>query len=365
MIDTFIYLFAFIFVLSLVVVVHEWGHFIVARLCGVKVTHFSVGFGRVLWSRVDKKGTQWQVCALPLGGYVKMLGDEDAASAQKADISKIKEEDRKYMFASQNLWKKAAIIVAGAGMNYVFAIFVLAGIFFFVGKTVLPPVIGGFPETSVAREVGMEVGDRFTKINDMEIQQYADILRAVRVTEYGKDLTIEVMRDDQPMTFTVTPQYMGDTVPRIGIYSAPELSVIDENVGPIDALWESCKSVYMITADTLKYLGQVLFGGRSPDDMRGPLGIAEASGDALKGGFLSLLLFIVNISVAIGFMNLLPVPVLDGGHLVFYAIEGITRRPIPEKIQNALLWGGISLLFGLLAFTMYLDVPRIMQRIFG
>lgn len=364
MVDTFIYLFAFIFVLSVVVVVHEWGHFIVARLCGVKVTHFSVGFGKVLWHRTDKKGTVWQVCALPLGGYVKMLGDEDAASAT-ASKKNVKKEDEKYMFATQSLWKKAAIIVAGPGMNYVFAIILLAGVFFFVGKAVLPPVIGGFGENSAAEEVGMQVGDKFTDINGTPITQYSDILRVIRLTEFGKELTITVERGGEKLVFNVMPRYFNDSIPRIGIYSAPEKIIIEENLGIWQSFKEAVERVYTITVDTTIYLGQVLFDNRSADDMRGPLGIAEAAGDSLKGGGLSLLLFIVNISVAIGFMNLLPVPVLDGGHLVFYAIEGIIRRPIPERIQNGLLWGGMSLLLCLLAFTMYLDIPRIVQRIFG
>lgn len=364
MVDTFIYLFAFIFVLSVVVVVHEWGHFIVARLCGVKVTHFSVGFGKVLWQRPDKKGTVWQVCALPLGGYVKMLGDEDAASAT-ASKKNVKKEDEKYMFATQSLWKKAAIIVAGPGMNYVFAILLLTGIFFFAGKAVWPPVIGGFGENSAAEEAGMSVGDKFVDINGLPVEQYHDILRIVRLTEFGKELAITVDRDGERLLFNVTPRYFEDSVPRIGIYAAAEKIVIEENLGLMRSFKEAVVDVYTITVDTLAYLGQVLFHNRSADDMRGPLGIAEAAGDSLKGGVMSLLLFIVNISVAIGFMNLLPVPVLDGGHLAFYAVEGIIRRPIPEKIQNGLLWGGMSLLLCLLAFTMYLDVPRIIQRIFG
>lgn len=365
MLDTFIYLFSFIFVLSIVVVVHEWGHFIVARLCGVKVTHFSVGFGKTLWSRTDKKGTIWQVCALPFGGYVKMLGDEDVASTKSSE-EKVNKKDRKYMFANQSLWKKAAIIVAGAGMNYIFAIALLTGIFFFVGRVVLPPVIGSFGENSAAKAAGMEVGDRFVRINGVEVKEYMDLLRIIRVTEYGKDLAVEADRNGETKVFTITPRYYKDidSLPRIGILSSPERIIIDKDLGVWGAFAQSCKTVYTITADTMTYLGQVLFDKRSADDMRGPLGIAEASGDALKGGVLSLLLFIVNISVAIGFMNMLPVPVLDGGNLVFYAVEGLIGRPIPQKIQNTLLWGGMALLFGLLAFTMYLDVPRIIQRIF-
>lgn len=364
--NSFMYLFAFVLVLSVVVVVHEWGHFIVARLCGVKVTNFSIGFGKVLWSRTDKKGTQWQVSLLPLGGYVKMLGDEDPASA-KTDARKIPAAERKYMFASQSLWKKAAIIVAGPGMNYVFSIILLTGLLFVCGRGYMPPVVGGFGEHAVAEEVGMQVGDRIVKINGHEIKEWLDLLRHIRLAEMGKEITVEAERNGELLTFTMVPRVFPevDNIPRIGVMSSPELFFHDEDVGLGEAFVESTKEVAKLTTDTIVYLGQILFNHRPADGMRGPLGIAEMSGDAMKGGVRTLLAFIVNISVAIGFMNLLPIPMLDGGHLMFYAIEAVIRRPVPEKLQNALLWGGMCLLFGLLIFTMYLDVPRIVQRVFG
>ncbi|MBR5130526.1 MAG: RIP metalloprotease RseP [Alphaproteobacteria bacterium] len=370
MIESFLnsglYLFAFVLVLSIVVMVHEWGHFVIARLCGVKVTHFSLGFGRVLWKRTDKKGTQWQVCLWPLGGYVKMLGDEDAASA-KTDTAKIPAKEQKYMFASQPLHKRAAIIFAGPAMNYIFAILLFTGIFFIIGRSTVPPVIHEFLEVSPAREIGLMQGDRIVNINDHEINEWSDILRVMRIAEFGKDLKIIADRNGQQLTFHVTPIYheeYKDKLPRIGIkmnYEALEHQKMDF----LEAITTSTKLVYTITSDTLKYLGQILLGKRDADGMRGPLGIAEMSGDAFKGGLEVLILFIANISVAIGFMNLLPIPLLDGGHLFFYAIEAIIRRPLSERIQNALLWIGVSLLVTLLMYTMFLDIPRIFERIFG
>lgn len=366
LLNTGLYLFAFVFVLSVVVIVHEWGHFIVARLCGIKVTHFSLGFGRILWKRTDKKGTQWQVCLWPLGGYVKMLGDEDAASA-KTDIKKVPESERKYMFMSQPLHKRAAVIFAGPAMNYIFAIILFTGIFFTVGRSVVPPVIHEFLEISPAREAGMLEGDRITKINDHEINEWSDILRVMRISEFGKDLEFIVDRNGQQLTFRVDPVYheeYKDNMPRIGIklnYNSLEF----QHMGFIESFTTSIQLVYTITTDTLQYLGQIIFANRSADGMRGPLGIAEMSGDAIKGGVENLILFIANISVAVGFMNLLPIPLLDGGHLFFYAIEAIIRRPLPERVQNGLLWVGMSLLIGLLMYTMFLDIPRIFERIFG
>lgn len=361
-----LYLFAFVFVLSAVVIVHEWGHFIVARLCGVKVTHFSLGFGRILWKRTDKKGTQWQVCLWPLGGYVKMLGDEDAASA-KTDTSKVPEAERKYMFMSQPLYKRAAVIFAGPAMNYIFAILLFTGILFFIGRGIMLPIVGDFSENSPAQAAGMQIGDKIVEMNGHPITEWIDIQRVVRILEFEKEVNVLVDRNGERLSFTIQPIYYPDTdnMPKIGIISGADFFITENNIGLWGAFTESVKSVAMITKDTLVYLGQVLFGERSADGMRGPLGIAEMSGDAFKGGISTIILFIANISVAIGFMNLLPIPLLDGGHLFFYAIEAIIRRPLSERIQNGLLWVGMSLLIGLLIYTMFLDIPRIFERIFG
>lgn len=359
------YLFAFILVLSLVVIIHEGGHFFVARACGVKVTDFSIGFGRELWSRVDKKGTRWKVCLIPLGGYVKMLGDEDAASA-KSSTKKVAQEDVKYTFLAQPLWKRVCIIAAGPGMNYLFAIILLTGIIFSLGEVIMPPVVGSIKEGSAAQKAGLLPGDRFITINGHEVNEYMDVIRLVRLTEFEKPLNIVFDREGIYHQMTLTPQYEeGSEFPMIGVMASPELVTVNNNLGLGQSFIMAVKEVYQMTADTVTYLGQILFESRSPKDMRGPLGIAEASGDAMKSGFLPLLMFIVQISVAVGFMNLLPVPVLDGGHLAFYAVEAVRGKPLSDRAQNAFLMVGVSLLFLLFAYTMFLDVPRIMQRILG
>ncbi len=365
MLTSLIYIFAFVFVLSLVVVIHEGGHFYVARACGVHVTEFSVGFGKELWHRVDNKGTRWKLCAIPLGGYCKMLGDEDVASA-KSSTENVDKDMIKYTFVAQPLWKRAAIIIAGPGMNYLSAVVLLASMIYALGETVIPPVIGYVMEDSPAATAGLQPGDKFIKINGQEVVQYQDIQRSVRVTDFEKPLTIVFERAGKQMEVSLTPRIIdGSEFPLIGIRPTPELIVVNENVGFFRAIGLAVKDVYKITADTLTYLGQVLFSNRSAKDMRGPLGIAEASGDAMQGGILSLLMFVVQISIAVGFMNLLPVPVLDGGHLVFYAIEAVRGKPLSEKTQNGFLMIGFGLLMLLLIYTMFLDVPRIANRIFG
>ncbi|MDR2902703.1 MAG: M50 family metallopeptidase [Lactobacillales bacterium] len=360
-----IYLFAFIFVLSIVVIVHEGGHFFVARWCGVKVTDFSLGFGKTLWSRKDKKGTTWRVCAVPLGGYVKMLGDEDAASA-KSSAAGVSASDKKYTFAAQPLWKRASIIFAGPAMNYIFAVLLFAGVLWVVGDVKVPAVVGEVLAESAAEEAGIRPEDKIVEINGQPIVEYRDVQRAVRLTEYGKTLSIVLNRGGELVGVIVTPKYDAESeVPKIGIMSSAKLVVVNDDLNAWEALKISVRDVYRMTADTLIYLKQILFEKRSARDMRGPLGIAEASGDAFQGGVLSLLVFIVQISVAIGLMNLLPIPILDGGHLAIYLVEAIIRRPISEKVKNGLLWFGLSLLLLLFAYTFFLDIPRIVQRIFG
>lgn len=365
MLTSLVYLLSFILVLSLIVVIHEGGHFWAARMCGVSVTDFSVGFGPEIFSKTDKKGTRWKVCAIPLGGYVKMLGDEDAASA-KSTTKGLTEEQKKTTFQTQKLWKRAFIIFAGPLMNYVFAIVLLAGIFYAVGETKVPPVVGTVMENSAASEAGLKPGDRFITINQQKVVEFEDVLRIVRLSEFEKTLDVVFERNGLTHRVNLKPTYMdGYEHPMIGISVSLEEIVVTEKLGLFKSIGKSCAVVWDITRDTIVYLKQVLFESRSPKDMRGPLGIAEMSGDAVKGGMLSLLMFIVQISVAVGFMNLLPIPVLDGGHLAFYAVEMVRGKPLPEKTQNAFLVAGLSILLLLVAYTMFLDVPRIIQRILG
>lgn len=363
MLTTFIYVFSFLFVLSLVVVLHECGHFFVARWCGVTVTDFSIGFGKELYHRTDKKGTRWKICLLPLGGYVKMLGDEDAASA-KSSLKNVAKNQIKYTFMAQPLWKRAAIIFAGPAMNYLSAWVLLTGLILVLGEVIVPPIVGEVLPDSAAQDAGLQKGDKFISINNEPVLEYTDILRIVRVTDFEKPLNIVIERNGEQSHVSLMPRYHAEhEFPLIGIRAATEYVTVNEHVGPLKAVRSAAADIYKMTADTLIYLKQVLFEHRSAKDMRGPLGIAEASGDAVRGGFVSFLMFIVQISVAIGFMNLLPIPVVDGGHLFFYAIEAVCRRPLPERIQNGLLGFGIGLLLLLVVYTFYLDVPRIMQRI--
>lgn len=360
------YLIAFVFVLSLIVLVHEGGHFAVARLCGVRVDEFSIGFGKELWGWTDKHKTRWKVCALPLGGYVKMFGDEDASSTKTAQ--KVPEKDKKFTFMAQPLWKRACIIFAGPGMNYLFAIVLLTGIFFTMGKVIIPPVVGSVLPDSPAQEADLQKGDRILSINGKKIEGYQEIVRFVRLTGYGKPLMMEIQREEMedPFLLLVTPRPLEEKgTPLIGILPGNEVELIERKLTFIQSVKESFQTAWESSVDMLLYLKQVLFDKRAATDMRGPLGIIEASGDAMKGGALMLLLFVIQISIAVGFMNLLPIPVLDGGHLALYLVEAVMGRPLSEKAQTNLLRIGLSILVLLMVWTLFLDVPRIWQRIFS
>lgn len=361
---TLTYLFAFVFVLSVVVIVHEGGHFFVARRCGVQVVEFSIGFGKELWGRNDKKGTRWKVCAIPLGGYVRMLGDEDAASA-KQSTENIAPEDLHKTFLAKPLWQRALIIFAGPATNYLLAFVLLTGLFWCVGRLVILPVVGEVLSDSAAQKAGILSGDKIISINDKTIESFADIAQIVRLEEYGRPLQIVISRDGQEQTISVDPIRETDNGPALlGVQASADAYEIKDHLGFCESVVLSGQTLWDVTAGTLRYLGQIITGHRVPRDLRGPLGIAEASGDALMGGWIVLISFIANVSIAIGLMNLLPIPVLDGGHLAFYAIEAVRRKPLSEKAQNRLIRIGLGLLILIFVYSLFLDVPRIFQRIF-
>ncbi|MBO4519659.1 MAG: RIP metalloprotease RseP [Alphaproteobacteria bacterium] len=355
-----VYPVSFLIVLSLVVIVHEFGHFFAARRCGVKVEQFSLGFGRVLWSRKDKKGTEWKVCLIPLGGYVQMFGDADASSA-KADekVKDFTEEEKKVSFPHQPLWKKALISFAGPAMNYIFAIVLLTIFLSIFGIIVVPPVVSAVSEGSAAEAAGIRKDDRILMINGEKINEFSEVRRFVQLDSV---LNMTVLRDGQEVSLTahLKPETGGAI---LGVQAVMTQEHFRSVTVP-QAFVESVKEAWEITADTLVVLKRIVLGQRSADDMRGPLGIAEASGDAARGGVISFILFIIQVSIGIGLVNLLPIPVLDGGHLLFYAVEAIIRRPVNEKVQNVALNIGLALLLCLLIVTSWNDIVRIFVRLF-
>ena len=359
------YLIAFVAILSIVVIVHEGGHFFAARRCGVQVEAFSLGFGKKLWSHKDKKGTEWRICAVPLGGYVQMLGDDDATSAKKTKRVFTEEEKKKTFFA-QPVWKRAIIIFAGPFMNYVLAFVIFWASLMAVGDVTIPAVVGEVMPGSLAEQAQIQKGDTILAINGIDIADFKDLRRAIILSTFGQRLNITVQRGDTILDLHSDPlvEEEGKT-PLLGVRSDISVKPKLNKYGFVDGFTGAISMVYEINRDTLVYLGQVISRHRGASELRGPVGIAEASGDAAKDGWLSFILFLAQVSIGIGFANLLPVPVLDGGHLVLLAIEAIARKPLSEKAQNVLMRIGVSLLMALVIFTLCKDVPRVISRMFG
>ena len=358
-----VYIISFLLSLSLIVLVHEFGHFIVARWCGVKVVAFSVGFGKKIWARTDKYGTEWRICPIPLGGYVQMFGDEDAASMKKSDTT-LSEEDKKKTFFAQKLYKRAAIIFAGPFMNYLFAVVLLTGILFTFGYPHIPAVIGKVMDGSAAQAMDLHPGDRVLQINDTQIDDFTDLQKTMLFIQKGEPAVVRVQREDKELVLRFTPATDQDR-PRLGVMADVSQPYTFEKYSIPASFGKAWQMVYEMSCDTLRYIGLMLSGQRSADELRGPLGIAEASGDAMRAGWISFILFMIQISVSVGLLNLLPLPLLDGGHLAIYAVEAVTRHQMSKKLEEWCMRVGLALLIALFVFTLWKDIPRIIGRIFS
>ena len=449
------YIIPFAVVISVVVFVHEFGHYLVARLCGVKILSFSIGFGPKLFGWKDKQGTQWQVALLPLGGYVKMFGDADPASTPDDEaLQNMSEEDKKSTFFYKNVWQRIAIVGAGPVFNYLFAIIVLACSFAVMGKPYAPPIIGNVIEDSVAAKSGLVVGDKIVSIDGNSIKTFDDVKRTI-VLNPGTPIVIDIERNNEPLSFTLTPELVmqenklgsENKIGNIGIfpYAPPiigevmedsvavkaglladdkivsingtEMKTFDDvrhtiarnpdtpvvidikrndetlsftltpeaimqaneqggedkigrigiraqdmellKLSPIAAITTSFTEVWKISSDTITAIGQMISGSRGAEEIGGPIRIAEISGKIAQNGVWELLWFMAIISVNLGLINLFPIPLLDGGHLLFYFVEAITGKPLNEKVQKAGFAMGIMFVASLMLFATWNDLVHL------
>ncbi len=355
---------SFVVVLSVIVFIHEFGHYIIAKWCGVKIDAFSIGFGRELFGYTDKSGTRWKVALLPLGGYVKMYGDASEASTADSDaLEHMTEEQRKLTFHHKPLYKKAAIVAAGPVFNFILTITVLTYFIMTSGLASVEPVIGEIFPGSPAEEVGLKAGDRVQRINDTDVRRFNDIPYMIS-TNLERPVTLHVDRSGTTMDFTITPRMFEEDdglgnrvkIPRIGIKSQ---DIKYEDVGITVAIGEAAYRTYLICESTLRVMGQMVTGKRSVDELKGPVGIAELSGQATEKDVYTVLWLIAMLSANLGLVNLLPIPMLDGGHLLFYTAEALRGRPLAEKVQE---WGfrlGTAMLVTLMAFTLLNDVRKL------
>ncbi|MBE6448165.1 MAG: RIP metalloprotease RseP [Alphaproteobacteria bacterium] len=367
------YVVPFVVLLGILVFVHELGHFLVARLCGVRVTEFSIGFGKKLWGRTDKHGTEWRISAIPLGGYCKFLGDEDAASSTDGSAS-LSEEDKKYAFGLQNPFKKLAIVIAGPGANYLFAILIFASIFFFLGKMDFPSVVGDVIKGGAAEAAGILPGDKILSVNGKTVKTFTEMRQEVDMHVEG-DIKIVVERADKILNFAfklkkipfeVEANQSKENKPMLGVRSVCQVDVKAEKVTLMQAFVDATRETWRITEVTLRGVGQMITGKRNADEVGGILRIAEMSGDiSKKDGFVDFVAFMALLSINLGLINLFPIPLLDGGHVVIYVLEILTRREINEKIKEIIFRIGFMILVALMIFATYNDFAHLFKRWFS
>ncbi len=465
------YIVPFIILLGILVFVHEFGHFIIARLCGVSVSVFSIGFGKELWSHTDKHGTAWKLCAVPLGGYCQFLGDGDASSSTEGEnLNQLTEEEKKHAFAFQNNWKKLAIVLAGPMFNYLFAIVVFIGIFYGIGKVVYPPVVGDVLAGEAADLAGIKAGDKIVSINGRPTPDFMSISNEVALSteddiivqiERPMSVTLKTAEVEVPTTISdsgkakilgfqsmeqivdpqtgkvsMVPPVLGDVVPSspadiigfakgdiienvngvkfenfeelkdyvsdnidaeflvnfrrpmtltatlketdfddgsgnkikrrmLGVMSASGVVFSDEKMTFGQAVKDGFSEAYSLTTTTLRAVGQMITGQRGGKDVGGIIRIAEMSGDVSKnGGLIGFLYFMALLSVNLGLINLLPIPVLDGGHVVIFLCEIVTRRELKPQIKDYIFKFGLFIILGIMVLATWNDVVHLFERWF-
>jgi len=364
----FLTLISFLVVLTVVVFIHELGHFWVGRLCGVGVTAFSVGFGRELIGWTDRKGTRWKISAIPLGGYVKFVGDLNAASVPDQDqLDRMPLDQRAISFPHQNVAKRAAIVAAGPIANFILAIAIFAGFNYFNGRQVLEPRIEAVQPGSAAEKAGFQSKDLILTVDGRQIQTFAD-MQLIVSSSAGEPLNFTVERNGQAVALTATPNFVERTSPfgkqrigLLGVEASRDPSAIKRlTYTPWGAVKAAVVETWNLVDRTLNFIRRLVMGWESADQLSGPIGIARASGTAFDvGGVYSLVSLIGFMSVSIGLINLFPIPLLDGGHLLFYAIEAVRGRPLSEKAQEIGFRIGFALVAMLMLFATWNDLVHL------
>jgi regulator of sigma E protease len=339
---------------------HEMGHYLVGRWCGVKADVFSIGFGRELFGWTDKRGTRWKLSLLPLGGYVMFAGDRNAASEPSEDWKALPEGERNRTFQGQALWKRAAIIAAGPLTNFLIAILIFVGVFAIFGEPRTPPIVDQVIAGSAAEAAGMKSGDRILAIGDREIARFEDIGRVVMLHP-DEVLTFRILRGTGELVLQATPKpdIVKDRFGNQGKRGLLGISARDRVIVH-PPLWELPGDAVHFTADSVRMMAetlkQVITGTRSVKDLGGPIKIAQISGQQAKLGPVDFILFMTMISINLGFINLLPIPMLDGGHLFFYAIEGVRRKPVSIIAQEWAFRAGLLLVLTFMVVVTFNDL---------
>ncbi len=354
------YVISLLVLLTPVVFVHELGHFWVARRSGVRVEVFSVGFGRELFGYTDRFGTRWKFSAIPLGGYVKMFGQADRVLEADGHERDMSAAERAVAFHHKPLWQRAAIVFAGPAANYLLTVVAFALLFAIVGQPLLPPVVGGVVKDSAAEAAGIQIGDRIVSINGQPTKSF-DELQSLVQSSAGQPLSLVIRRGESELPITARPRAVNDSgtgaahqIFRLGIGQGGELeyehrSLLEAGVGAVG-------QAYSMTTQILVNLWQMVTGERSSQELGGVLRISKIAGDVANSSYIGFLFLIPTLSLNLGLLNLFPIPLLDGGHLAFYAIETVRGRPLGERAQE---WGlriGVALVLGLVVFATWNDL---------
>lgn len=352
----------FLFVLTVIVFVHEMGHYLVGRWCGAKAEAFSIGFGRELFGWNDKHGTRWKVSLVPLGGYVKFVDDENVASLPTGKEDAPKRNDG---LQSRPLWARSAIVAAGPFANFLFAILVFAVLFMTMGRPLVQPVISEITEGSAAQQAELLPGDRIVRIGNVDIESFTDIPRHVGMNA-DRPLNFVIERDGVRFEQIITPQAQTittrfgttETVGVIGIRpDVSEENIAMKSYGPVEAVVAGAGETWFIIDQTMSYLWRLVTGAASADQLGGPIKIAQVTNQAAQSDTIVPLIQVMAIlSVSIGLINLFPIPLLDGGHLVFYALEAIRGRPLSPKSQERAATIGFAMIMSLMAFAFWNDL---------
>jgi len=362
------YIVPFVLVLSLLVFVHEMGHYLVGRLSGIRILAFSIGFGPEIAGFTDSHGTRWKLSAIPLGGYVRFFGDQDASS--KTDIGAVEamtEAERAQSFVGAKLWKRAATVAAGPIANFILAIAIFAVLFAIYGRQVADPVVAEVKPDSAAAQAGILPGDLLVAIDGDKVTTFDDVRRYVSIRP-GHHIIVTVERGGEKQDFPMVPlsTVMTDQfgnkmeVGIIGIVTNQEMGHFrKETFTPLGAVAEGVRQTGHIVSGTFEYIGNLLGGYMKPDQLGGPIRVAQASGQMASLGIAAVLQLAAVLSVSIGLLNLMPVPVLDGGHLMFYAIEAVRGKPLGMGAQDVAFRIGLVMVLSLMVFATWNDISAL------
>ncbi len=356
----------FIVLILVVVFIHEYGHYYFAKKYGVGVTDFSIGFGKEIFGWNDKSGTRWKICWIPLGGYVKFFGDRNvfSQSDQEKIIQKYNEEDRKKLFVLKPLYQRSLIVAAGPIANFILAIVLFSFIYMFVGKDFTPAVINEVHKDSPAEIAGLKKNDVILEIDGVKVKSILDVSKLITLST-SELIDFKVSRYDQEILLKIRPNLvqaednLGNKVKKriIGIQLGAYNNQINHvRLGPAKAVYYSVNEVFFITTSTLKYLGSILTGSGDSSQLGGPIRIAKVTGQVAEFGIVPFLNLMAYISISLGLINLFPIPLLDGGHLMFYGFEKILGRPLSQKTQEGFFRIGMFLILSLMFFATFNDL---------